>query len=275
MSRFAPDFASLANALLPSVLAAGALELAYFEKGVSVEAKPDDSPVTVADREAETILVAGLAAAAPGIQVIAEEAVACGRLTRAHETFFLVDPLDGTREFIAGIGEFTINIGLISDCRPVFGLIFAPALSELYVTVAPGEGAAASVLARGGPTSLGDLRLRPLAARAPDRKAMTLLESRNHSTPGLETLLVNHTIGERMKAGSSLKFCVLADGRADLYARLGATCEWDTAAGDAILAASGGAVTTLAGEPLAYGKSQMALVNPPFMAWGRPTPPPW
>ncbi len=266
------DHKQLAAALLPAVLAAGAIEMRYYRAGVAVEAKADESPVTAADREAEAILVAAIAAASPGVPIVAEEAVAAGRLPALGAAFFLVDPLDGTREFIAQRGEFTVNIALIQDRLPAFGIVYAPASEELYVTLAPDAAAMARVAPRDASISLDDMGLAPIRTRAPDPAGLVALVSRSHATPGTEDFLARFTITSRTSAGSSLKFCCIARGAADIYPRVGPTMAWDTAAGHAVLSAAGGSVTTLDGQPLRYGTSAATLRNPDFVAWGTPQP---
>jgi 3'(2'), 5'-bisphosphate nucleotidase len=262
------DYRLLLDALLPSVLAAGRIEMAHFKTGVAVSTKADTTPVTVADHEAEEILLAGLNAAAPGVPVIAEEEVAAGRTPAIGDRFFLVDPLDGTRAFIRHSPEFTINIGLIEAGRPTFGIIYAPALTLLFATLDP-KHAVEVAIAPGDEATLRGHTLKPLKGRDPDMKALIAFASRSHAAEGTDAYLKRFAIAEKRKASSSLKFCLIARGEADLYARLGETSEWDTAAGDAILSAAGGTVTTLNGEPLGYGKTEARFANPKFVAWGR------
>jgi 3'(2'), 5'-bisphosphate nucleotidase len=266
------DHMRLAAALVPPVLAAGAIEMRHYRSGVTVEAKADQSPVTIADREAEAVLVAAITAATPTIPIIAEEAVAAGRMPAIGPEFFLVDPLDGTREFIEQRGEFTVNIALVQQGVPVFGIVYAPATEELYVTLAPDRAVMARVAPREGPVSLADLDLAPIRTRRPDPSALVALASRSHSNAETETFLGRYCIAQRTNAGSSLKFCAIARGDADIYPRLGPTMEWDTAAGHAVLLAAGGAVTTLDGAPLRYGNTATGLLNPHFVAWGTPQP---
>ena len=266
------DHIHLAAALVPPVLAAGAIEMRHYRAGVAVEAKADQSPVTIADREAEVVLVAAIALAAPTIPIIAEEAVSAGRMPAIGAEFFLVDPLDGTREFIEQRGEFTVNIALVRDGMPVFGIVYAPATEELYVTLGPDRAAMARVAPREGPVTLADLKLEPIHTRRPDLSALVALASRSHSNVETETFLGRYRIATRTNAGSSLKFCAIARGSADIYPRLGPTMEWDTAAGHAVLLAAGGAVTTLDGAPLRYGNTAAALRNPHFVAWGTSVP---
>jgi 3'(2'), 5'-bisphosphate nucleotidase len=266
------DHLHLAAALVPPVLAAGAVEMRHYRAGVTVEAKADQSPVTIADREAEAILVAAIAAAAPTIPIIAEEAVAAGTVPAIGAEFFLVDPLDGTREFIERRGEFTVNIALVRDGVPVFGIVYAPATEELYVTLGTSAAAMARVAPHEGPVTLADLSLAPIRTRQPDLSTLVALASRSHSNAETETFLECYRIAKRTNAGSSLKFCAIARGDADIYPRLGPTMEWDTAAGHAVLLAAGGAVTTLDGTPLRYGNTARGLRNPHFVAWGTPHP---
>jgi 3'(2'), 5'-bisphosphate nucleotidase len=268
------DFPALADKLLPAVLAAGAAQMHLYECGVLVEQKPDSSPVTAADREAEALLLDGLWHAARGVPVVAEESVSLGEAPPRGTAFFLVDPLDGTREFVNHCGEFTVNIGLVVGKSPVFGMIYAPALGELYVTLGPGRSVGTHIPVTAKAEPLASYPLRELRTRTPNVNALTVLESRSHRTPQIEAFLSRYAITEVKRAGSSLKFCQIARGDADFYVRLGPTKEWDTAAGQAILEAAGGMVTTLAGHPLTCGKADDGYLNPNFVAWGRePIPP--
>lgn len=263
------DHRQLADELISVAGSVGQLQMRHFCSGVTVEQKSDASPVTVADRQSEEMIVAALATIAPGIPVVAEEAMSEGAdLPPSLEHFFLVDPLDGTREFISGRGEFTVNIALIDNGRPVFGLLYAPALSRLFMTLGPGEAVEAQLAAENGAQGLGDLELQRLQPRSPDMEALIVVASRSHLDPATEQLLSKYRVGERVSAGSSLKFCLLASGEADLYPRLGRTMEWDTAAGHAILNAAGGCVMTEQGEPLGYAKRDVGFANPGFIAWG-------
>jgi 3'(2'), 5'-bisphosphate nucleotidase len=263
------EYGPLVEALLPAVLAAGRIEVAHFAAGVAVETKADTTPVTIADHEAEEVLTEALHRTAPGIPVIAEEAVAAGRVPATPDAFFLVDPLDGTRAFIKGSPEFTINIGLIVGGQPVFGIIYAPALDQFYATIGPHESVEAKISVEAKDVRLDDCALTRLATREPDPNALIAFASRSHASQSTDEFLQRLPIVEKRKASSSLKFCLIARGEADLYARLGQTSEWDTAAGQAILAAAGGCVTTLDGRPLIYGKRQAGYANPHFIAWAR------
>ncbi len=270
--------AALAEGLLPAVLAAGRTQLRYFRSGTAVAIKADRTPVTAADQESETILSAALTAVAPGVPVVAEEAAAAGETpvldTSGSGAFFLVDPLDGTREFIAGRTEFTINIALVSNQTPRFGLIYAPALSQLFVTLDDERAFAAKLDVSAPARGLGDLAGRTIRSRAPESDGLVAVASRSHRTPGTDAFLGQYRIKDRKSAGSSLKFCLLAKGEADIYPRVGPTSEWDTAAGHAILTSAGGSVTLLDGAPLLYGKQSQKFRNPDFVAWGRaPLPP--
>jgi 3'(2'), 5'-bisphosphate nucleotidase len=241
----------------------------HFAAGVEVTTKADTSPVTIADHEAEEALLAGLAQAAPGVPVIAEERVAAGRIPPTRDAFFLVDPLDGTRAFIRQSPEFTVNIGLIEQRVPVFGIIYAPAMQLLFATLGPDRAVEVAIPPDFAGAGLADCQLHPLHTRAPDPRSLVAFASRSHAAESTDAFLARLPITEKRKASSSIKFCYIARGEADLYARLGATNEWDTAAGHAILAAAGGCVTTTEGEPLRYGKADERFANPYFVAWGR------
>jgi 3'(2'), 5'-bisphosphate nucleotidase len=243
--------------------------MAYYGGALDVDRKADSSPVTAADRESEAILIEALAKAAPGIPVVAEESVASGSIPMVGDAFFLVDPLDGTREFINKCGEFTINVGLIEAGRPVFGLVYAPALGELFATIGPGRAVMTEVAPDAPARALTDYTLRPLLARIPDAAALVAVESRSHRNAKTEAYLARFAVQDSRRCGSSLKFCLIAKGEADFYPRLGETSEWDTAAGQAILEAAGGTVVMLDGAPLRYGKSGSGFLNPHFVAWGR------
>jgi 3'(2'), 5'-bisphosphate nucleotidase len=254
----AQERAKLVEALAALADEAGAAIMPHFRTDVAVERKADTSPVTAADREADQVILAGLARLTPGIPVVTEEEVAEGRVPDiSGGRFWLVDPLDGTKEFIAGSDEFTVNIALIEGGRPVMGVVGAPALGVLYAAAGPGT---ATKRATGGtPVAI---RARP----APE-DGLVVLSSRSHaSKPELEKYLASLAVKECVVAGSSLKFCWIAEGRGDLYPRFGTTSEWDTAAGHAVLAAAGGSVTTLDGAPLGYGKPSFR--NPHFIARG-------
>ena len=269
------DHAALAETLLPAVLEAGAVEMRHYRAGVAVETKADQSPVTLADQEAEVILIAAIRAAAPGISIVAEEAVAAGDLPDLGAWFFLVDPLDGTREFINKRDEFTVNIALVENGVPRFGIVFVPALGDLYVTLGPNRSAHARIPDGSRIDGLASAGLRDIHVRTPDQGALTAVASRSHLTPETEAYLAQYRIAARRDAGSSLKFCLIARGEADIYPRLGPTMAWDTAAGHAVLLGAGGQVTDIAGTALTYATRQDLaakdrLRNPHFVAWGAP-----
>lgn len=236
---------------------AGAAILAVRASGFAVEQKEDFSPVTEADRAAEAIIVAGLRAATPDIPVIAEEEVAGGRITAPAHTCWLVDPLDGTREFASGKDEFVVNIGLVRDSGMALGVVFIPALGELFTGIV---GVGAWKRDRTG--------TRAIHTRAPPEAGLTVVASRLHGDAGqLHQFLAGRRVAQTINFGSALKFCRLAEGVADLYPRFGRTMEWDTAAPQAVLEAAGGRVVTTDGAALRYAKP--GWENPHFICWGR------
>ena len=256
----------LTDRLLPAILAAGALEMGYFKTGLAIETKADRSPVTVADRAAEAIILDALAAVLPGVPVVAEEAFADGARPSLGDRFVLVDALDGTKQFISGHREFTINIALIIGGQPVFGLVFAPALNDFLVTAGPGQALRATLDPNAAIASLDAAGPAPIRVRTPPAEGLTALQSRSRNLDVSNTFLEAFKIAGRRRLGSSYKFCLIAAGEADIYPQLGDTREWDTAAGQAVLTAAGGTVTTLAGSPLVYGKSALDYLNPQFVA---------
>jgi len=226
-------------------------------RGFAVDRKEDQSVVTEADHAAEAVIVAGLRAACPEIPVIAEEEVAAGRITAASPCFWLVDPLDGTREFAGGGDDFAVNIGLVRNGRVVLGAVGVPATGEIFAGIV-GQGAFKRQ--KGVQT--------PVIARVPPPEGLTVLASRHHGDAAtLERFLNGRKVAQLRNFGSSLKFCRLAEGIADLYPRFGRTMEWDTCAPQAVLEAAGGTVTTLDGAPLLYGKP--GWDNPHFVCAGR------
>lgn len=235
---------------------AGDLVMRIYAGDHGVRAKADASPVTMADELAEALIIAGLREIAPEVPVVAEEAAAAGDVPEIGRRFWLVDPLDGTREFVRRNGEFTVNIALIDDGLPVLGIVLAPALGDLYWGVV---GAGAGRHDRHGEHAI--------ACRRPPPEGLTVLASRSHGDEAaLAAYLAGRHVGSVRHAGSSLKLCLLAAGEADLYPRFGRTMEWDIAAGHAVLAAAGGQVTDLSGAPLRYGKP--GFENPDFVARG-------
>lgn len=259
----------LAEALLPVALAAGRVQMAHHKSGVTAEAKADQSPVTIADHQSEEIILEALDRVAQGIPVIAEESVTAGRIPPIDDTFFLVDPLDGTKGFIRGRAEFTVNIGLIARGQPLFGLVYAPALADFYVTLGPDEAVAARLEPHAEVGNIAACRPMRLRTQVPDPHALRALTSQTHLTSATQRFLDGYNVIDRKAVSSSLKFGLIAKGEADLYPRVGPTSEWDTAAGHAVLAAAGGSVTTLDGSPLTYGNRDRRFINPDFVAWAR------
>ncbi|MFT3731670.1 MAG: 3'(2'),5'-bisphosphate nucleotidase CysQ [Hyphomicrobium sp.] len=253
-------------ALLPAVLEAARLEMSHFANGVSFEQKADRTPVTAADREAEAVIVGALRSFAPDIAVVAEEEIAAGAACTYARRFFLVDALDGTRLFIRGKPEFSINVACIEDGVAKFGLIYLPPSERLFVTRA--DGAYEAVVPIKGDVKYEDLNFKRLSTRTPDPRTLVAFNSRS-SGAASSNLLALLNVHEAKPLGSSMKFCLIAAGEGDLYARFGETCEWDTAAGQAILEAAGGSVTNLDGSPLTYGHYERQFRNPYFIAWGR------
>ena len=255
--------ARLLEAIAGITRAAGAAVMAVYDTPFAVQGKADQSPVTEADQAAERLILAALQALAPDIPVVAEEAVAAHglpSLASLGQRYWLVDPLDGTREFVNRNGEFTVNIALIERQQPVLGVVLAPALGD-------GGG----TLWAGG-AGLGAWRedavgRRAITCRAVPAAGLTVLASRSHGdAAALDAFLAGQRVAAIANAGSSLKLCRLAEGAADVYPRFGRTMEWDIAAGHAVLAAAGGSVRTLAGADLAYGKA--GCENPHFVARG-------
>jgi len=248
--------------LLPDIVAlaqrAGTAILKIYATDFEHDTKADKSPVTAADLAAEEIIEDGLSRLAPGIPLVAEEAASEGRVPDiSGGRFWLVDPLDGTREFLSRNDEFTVNIALVVDATPVLGVVHAPALALTYTGA---RNAGATCLRDGGPAA-------PVFVRPAPQEGVTIVASRRHGDPdAIDRLLRGHPVLNRKTAGSSLKFCLVAAGEADIYPRFGRTMEWDTAAGHAVLAAAGGTVTDAHGSDLTYGKA--GFENPPFIAWG-------
>jgi 3'(2'), 5'-bisphosphate nucleotidase len=249
------DYGRLLEDITVAAREAGEAILEIVRRGFDVEHKQDSSPVTEADRAAELIILAALAKAAPGVPVIAEEEVAAGRIPAHGDTYFLVDPLDGTKEFVRGGDDYTVNIGLIVDGTPHVGAVYAPATERLHAGIV------------GGGAWLEDLSDRiPIATRKPGSELVAVASKSHFNQPTADYLAeAAHGCGY-VGIGSSLKFCIVAEGRADIYPRLSPTSEWDTAAGHAVLLAAGGLVDGPDGEPLQYGKR--AFLNRGFVATG-------
>jgi len=237
-------------------LAGSAAILEIRSGGFEIGRKADQTPVTAADHASEAAILQGLHDGSPGIPVIAEEEVAAGRIPDGGSSYWLVDPLDGTREFAEGRDEFAVCVGLIRDGRPVLGAVQLPASGELFLGLV-GTGA----------WKQDQAGRRPIRVRTPPPEGLTVYASRHYaSDPALARFLEGHKIARLVNAGSALKFCRVAEGEADFYPRLGPTSEWDTAAPQALVEAAGGSVLTFDGEPLEYGKD--GFVNPPFLVCG-------
>jgi 3'(2'), 5'-bisphosphate nucleotidase len=253
--------ATLLEQLTPLIRDAGRVIMDIYATDFDVTKKGDDSPVTHADQKAEAVILAGLAKIAPDIPVVAEEAVSAGTIPDVSDRFFLVDPLDGTKEFISRNGEFTVNIALVEHGKPVMGLVFAPAVGgEMGRLFSGAVGVGAWLEDADGK--------REIRCRAVPAEGLTVVASRSHGDEtALDAFLNGRKVASRTNAGSSLKLCLVAAGEADLYPRLGRTMEWDIAAGDAVLRAAGGRVTVVAdGSDLKYGKP--GFDNPHFAASG-------
>ena len=247
-----------AHEICALALAAGRAIMEIYAGEIAVELKSDASPLTLADRAANAVIVKGLKKLSPEIPIVSEEEALPPQSARAgFARFWLVDPLDGTKEFIKRNGEFTVNIALVEGGRPVVGVVHAPAINQTFVG-GPGLGAVKSS-GEGGPA--------PIAVRQGDeREGLTVVKSRSHPSAELDTFLAGKNVRDSLDVGSSLKFCVIAEGRADLYARFGPTMEWDTAAGHAVLLGAGGKLARPDGSPFLYNKPD--LRNGPFIATG-------
>jgi 3'(2'), 5'-bisphosphate nucleotidase len=247
----------LLNAVAGIAEKAGEAILEVYETEFAVDAKADDTPITEADRRANTVIRDGLSALPQGWPILSEEARAAPWETRrGWRDYWLVDPLDGTREFVQRNGQFTVNIALVRAGRPLLGVVHVPVSGVTYGGIV---GARAWRRERGGEAR--PIRVRPLA-----EEPVRVVGSRSHRGPDLDGYLERLGPHEMVPMGSSLKFCIVAEGNADVYPRLGPTSEWDTAAAEAVLVAAGGRVVASDGEPLAYNKPN--LLNPWFIASG-------
>lgn len=236
---------------------AGEEILEVYSEDFEVRSKEDESPVTEADERAEAVILAGLAELAPDVPVVAEESAAAGKIPEVGDApFFLVDPLDGTKQFIERNGQFTVNIALIEEGRPTLGVVHLPAMGETYWT--DGRGRACRRIEGGEAEAIG--------CRVPASEGLVVVATRSHGNPETTAYLESLEIAELVSVGSSLKFCRVAEGAADLYPRLGRTMEWDVAAGHAVLAAAGGTMTLMDGEPFTYAKP--GFENPHFLVKG-------
>ena len=257
-SRFALELADIA-------WHAGEIILAHYSAGVDARRKDDQSPVTAADEDAERYILSRLRSTWPEVPVIAEEEISAGHVQEIGARFFLVDPLDGTKEFISRNGEFTVNIAEIENGRPVRGVVYLPAKNRLFVGENPGGAFEISTAPGIEPDFTA---MKRIAVRPTPSDGLVAVASRSHRDYKTEEYLANFPVKDFAAAGSSLKFCLIAAGEADIYPRLGRTMEWDVAAGHAVLAAAGGDVTTIDGRPFTYGKVAEKFANPFFVARG-------
>ncbi len=255
------EFERLTRVMRQLALEAGEIILKiYNSEDFDVRAKSDDSPVTEADEAADAHIAAGLRAAFPGIALVTEEQAASHG--QDVSTFLIVDPLDGTKEFINRRGDFTVNIAYVENGEPVRGVVYAPAKGRLFYTDAGGRSVEETgALDRGTPGST-----RPISVTDPDNMALMVVASKSHRDQATDDYIARYAVRDMTSAGSSLKFCLVATGEADLYPRLGRTMEWDTAAGHAVLAGAGGRVVRFDDHaPLGYGKA--GFENPFFIAY--------
>lgn len=251
---------SLTKSLVNLALLAGREIMAIYATDFSTRAKGDLTPVTEADEAAERIILEGLAGLDPETPVISEEAAAAGRLPQVENSFYLVDPLDGTKEFVSRNGEFTVNIARVENGVPVLGVVYAPAIRRIFWGD-PAKGAAEGRIAADETISWKKLLVRPCPG-----DGAVVVASRSHRDTATDDFLKTVKVARLVSAGSSLKFCLIAAGEADLYPRFGRTMEWDTAAGHAVLLAAGGKVLNSDGQPLSYGKRERGFDNPGFIA---------
>ncbi len=255
---------ALCNQIRRIAIEAGDLTLDYFDESgyQGADIKADGSPLTQADTAAEAIITKALKTIAPDILVVGEEAVAEGYrpdLT-GHEYFWLVDPLDGTKEFVSGSGDYTVNIALIKNHEPVLGVVYAPVHGDLYA--AHGLKTAIRWTVERGSD-------KKIEVRTPPDKGLTIVSSKSHGKGDrLDSFLSHYMVKKQIQRGSSLKICVVAEGKADMYPRFGKTCEWDTAAGHAIINGAGGSLTDMDGKDVTYGGADPKFLNPEFIVRG-------
>lgn len=259
---------ALTLAVRDIAIRAGTIIMQYYEGEKDIRQKTDASPVTIADEAAEHFIIAELAALTPEIPVIAEELAAAGKLPDVKNRYWMVDPLDGTKEFIDRNGEFTVNIALIENGEPTIGVVYAPAIQRMFYSAGPGATYEQKIDPHQGPNHKSASPPREIRARKPAQDGYIVIASRSHRDKKTDEFLAAYHVKDIIAAGSSLKFCVLAAGEADLYPRHGPTMEWDTAAGQAVLCGAGGRVTNMDGTPFTYGKPDFR--NPHFIAWGAP-----
>jgi 3'(2'), 5'-bisphosphate nucleotidase len=250
---------ALVSAVADVAREAGRATLKFYGGALSIDRKGDDSPLTAADKASHTLLLEALRRLTPGVPVLSEESSETEVAERRQwDTFWLVDPLDGTKEFIKGTGEFTVNIALVSGSEPVMGVVHVPVTGVTYW----GRKGAGAFMAHTGQAPVA------IHTRPAKLERLVIVASKDHAGPQVEALLKRLTTASTANMGSSLKFCLVAEGKADFYPRLAPTCEWDTGAAQCVLEAAGGAVTDTGGQRLAYNKEQ--LTNPSFLAFGDP-----
>jgi 3'(2'), 5'-bisphosphate nucleotidase len=254
---------------LTALVSQAAAEIQRIAPATTQRLKADRTPVSDADEAAEAVLLDGLARLMPGVPVVSEEACARGAAPRLGTRFFLVDPLDGTREFLAGLDEYTVNVALIVDGVPELGIVAAPAQGRVW-RGATGRGGERLDLAPGAAAAAARNAL-PLRPRQRPAHGLVAAVSRSHPDPRTAAFVAALPDAQQLMCGSSLKFCRLAEGLADVYPRLAPICEWDIAAGHALLAASGGTTTAPDGTALPYGRSAEGFRVPGFVAWADPT----
>ncbi|MCD8570393.1 MAG: 3'(2'),5'-bisphosphate nucleotidase CysQ [Alphaproteobacteria bacterium] len=263
-----PDLSVLMHKLRPVAEAAGAITLKYFKKEgyEGADVKDDGSPVTKADQEAEAYIFPELAKLTPSIPMIGEESVAEGKIVdlAGHDTYYLVDPLDGTKEFISGSGDYTVNIALVHKGVPVMGLVYVPALDIGYMGYSAPDGRKEAFL---WGKDVQDVQA--IHVRTPPAEGLSVVASKSHgSGEVLDKFLESYKVAQLVKKGSSLKICAIASGEADLYPRFGPTCAWDTAAAHAVLLAAGGEIKKECRAPLRYKTDDPTFLNPFFIAGG-------
>lgn len=242
-----------------AILGGAAIMEVYGRDDFEVRSKSDESPVTEADEAADAVIAAGLRAAFPDIALVTEEQADSHSVVA--DRFFIVDPLDGTKEFINRRGDFTVNIALVENGVPRFGVVFAPARNRMFWT--DGTGQTVEETGAFDPDTVGQTK--PMGVSTPNNEALTIVASKSHRDQATEDYIARYKVSDFQSAGSSLKFCLVAAGEADFYPRLGRTMEWDTAAGHAVLSGAGGKVLHFdTHAPLAYGKS--GYENPFFLA---------
>lgn len=265
-----PPHTDLNDILVPLALRAGALIMDIYEGDFDFDLKSDDSPVTLADQKAELLIVETLRDKFPDITIVAEEMSAAGDIAEGGSLFFLVDPLDGTREFIARRDEFTVNIGLIFEGKPYYGIVFAPAIGALYVSLSATKAGFAQISMPLHEPDIAvvskEISFKEISVREWPGTEAVAVASRSHIDDETIDFLDKNGITARTNSGSSLKFCEVAHGKADIYPRFSPTMEWDTAAGHGVLQAAGGVVVTGKGQPFSYGKFNEDYRNGPFIA---------